>query len=61
MELGNGCSVVVLAQQAARRQDVGDVVLRIRGDDLAERHLRTPAITGTKRLLRVAHLLADVR
>jgi hypothetical protein len=44
-----------------RRQDVRGVVLWIGGDDLAERRLRAAAITGTKRLLRVAHLLLDFR
>jgi hypothetical protein len=35
--------------------------LWIGGDDLAERRLRAAAITGTERLLRVAHLLLDFR
>src|SRR2546428_13652432 len=60
-ELANRGGVVLLAQQAVRRQDVRGVVLWIGGDDLAERRLRAAAITGTKSLPRVAHPLLDFR
>src|SRR5439155_25662272 len=60
-ELANRSGVGLLEQQAVRRQDVRGVVLWIGGDNLAERRLRAAAITGTKRLLRVAHLLLDFR